>query len=326
MSTVMVTCSTTKMNWFQQHNKRLLRFGGVFFILIGVGIALLWHLWLVPRCRRYDPRWQEKFTEAGYWKMIQNHIHQYGWSHDDFGIVGMYGDESWVEWIMDKASDGASLYGCGSDGHKDEALKRMTNQDPTGGKEFGGEKEWLMWWATNQKKSQPEWIQAGFAEYKVTVSIPPSRNQDKALLAMLGNTSTNEVDKIPEFVKYNAFRWLRDSDFSPVGYALSNVTESTSRDVVQGLTEYQKRYEWSPKRDAIGILPLANNSEDNYEPLRPAFFGKNFQVVGYSFMIVPIAIGIVMLGWSRRRRKNVEPSNPPYPDTAAPDGASDQVR
>ena len=288
------------MKWFTREH--VLRISGVLLILTGSGFSLSWYLWLLPQGNRYDLR--DRFTTKQYWIAAQNDIHRYGWYHDNFLIVGEYGDEHWAKWIMDRAAAGATLYGCGNDGHKEEALKYITNQDPSGGNDANGQKQWLQWWAENRGKSQLEWIQAGFLRYKVTASIPPSVAEQESLLGLMGNDSTNEAAAIPRFVKYNAFRWLRDSGFSPVGFALSNRMEAIPAVVQQGLLEYEKRYEWLPRRDEVGILPLCKTPEKKFVYPEPLFRTMRFQVILHGIMIVPVVAGVCLLLLARRSRRN----------------------
>ena len=85
-----------------------------------------------------------------------------------------------------------------------------------------------------------EWIQAGLRNYGVSVHIPPVDDDYEPLLALLGNRSTNATEKIPWFVRYNAFRWLRDSGFQAIPFAMSNISAQTLHLVRDGVFEYGK--------------------------------------------------------------------------------------
>ena len=294
----------------QKHRNIILCISGIILIIIGVGISCCWYFWLLPMAQRYDPLWHDQFTKKAYWDYIQNYIHRYGWTHDDFEPVGNYGDKNWAKWIMDKAAAGAELDDCGNVGHKDSALRYITNQDPVSSKKTNCEKAWLEWWAQNKNKSQLEWIQKGFESYNVKVSMAPSKKEQEALLILLGNTRKNKDkihDMIPNYVKYNAFRWLRDSGFNPVDYAIKNVNKSTSKDVIKGLYEYQKLYEIYPKGDYVGIIPFSDNERDNYDDYpRPNYSKLGVKIIIYCIMILPIVLGIFSLVWSIRKKKEIK--------------------
>ena len=117
---------------------------------------------------------------------------------------------------------------------------------------------------------------------------------------MLGNNQTNVVEKIPGFAKYNAFRWLRDSGFEPISYALTNVTVGTSAQVRAGLLSYGKRYRGSPREDNVGILALTVQKPEpdlgfSYAPLvNPAL-----QVTVHAIIILSLLGGLALLIASR---------------------------
>lgn len=299
-----------KTHKIRKHSKLILRVVGGVLILFGLGISALWYFWFLPIAQRNDPLWHAQFTKKAYWNYIQNYIHRHGWTHDDFEPVGNYGDRNWAKWIMDKAAAGAELNNCGNVGHKDGALRYITNQNPASSKKSGGEKEWLEWWAKNKNKSQLEWVRDGFIRYGVKLSIPHKKEEYKLLLKLLENKKKNKdkykTDVIPDYVKYNAFRWLRDSGFNPVDYAIHSVNKSTSKNVIKGLGEYQKLYEMYPKGDYVGIFPFSDNAQNNYDDYpRPNYLRLGVKITIYCIMILPVVIGIFLLFWSSRKIKNL---------------------
>ncbi|MBI4232724.1 hypothetical protein HY605_05840 [Candidatus Peregrinibacteria bacterium] len=300
-----------EMKYFSQHKKLIQRIAGILFIILSFTVVWFWFFRLVPIVRRYDPCWYEQFTQKAYWKAIQDNIRRHGWTHDDRGPIGLYGDKQWARWIMARAERGEIISECGNIGHKDAALEFITNHNPAKGKEGGIEKEWLQWWSKNKDKSQLEWIKDGFVQYGVQVHIPPEADDWEPLLVLLGNTGTNEANKIPSYVKYNAYRWLRDSGFDPIVFAISNVNVSTPDVVRQGLFEYSKYFDIFPKRDQVGILPFRDEPKDDHDNSRPVFFDFRFQAVGYSLMIFPILLGAALLVLSNRKKQNVEQKNAP---------------
>jgi hypothetical protein len=265
-----------------------------------------WFFWLVPVVRRYDPLWQEQFTRKAYWKEVQKQIHRYGWTHDDFDPVGHYGDKGWADWIMRQAEAGQRIANCGSIGHKDAALKYITCSDPALGTNWNTEAQWLDWWGTNKNKSRLDWVQAGLRTYGVSVHLPLSETDYEPLLALLGNKSTNATEKIPAFVKYNAFRWLRDGGFEVVPFAMSNLTAQTPALVRAGIVEYGKYDRAWPKEDGVGRLELASSPSDLHDSYRPFFYSPTVQIGAYSLMTVSLLAGAVLLVYSCRHRKTTE--------------------
>ena len=319
--------------------KLILRISGTLLIFIGIGIAFFWYFWLLPMSQRNDYRWHENFSKKSYWNHIQNYIHRFGWIHNDFHEVGHYGGKFWVKWILAKALSDSWLYGRG---HKYIALNYITNQSPVNDREYEPslyeyqyrEKKWVEWWEKNKNKSQIEWIQEGFAKQGVKISKTPSVEDYKALLRILGNvreekdysSEDNDTDgkntpflfpeKVekekeyaPDYLRYNAFRWLRDSGFEPVDFTIKHVTKSTSKEIVQGLKEYQSWNSSYPWHTEVGILPLPNRKKfqdhDGDYP-RPAFFSTWIQVSGHCLMILLTILGVFLLFWSSQKKKEVK--------------------
>ncbi len=280
---------------------------GVLLICLSLTVIAVWFLWLVPFIRTSDPLWEARFTRKAYWDEIQKHIHRYGWTHDDFETVGHYGDKNWAVWIMDKAKAGQAIAECGRIGHKDAALKLITCSDPAKGTIWNTEAQWLSWWSTNQDRSQLEWVQDGLRAYGVSVHLPPNEADWEPLLALLGNKSTNAVERIPKFVKYNAFRWLRDTGFDAISFAMSNVTAQTPSLVRDGVIEYGKLETRFPKEDKIGRLELASPAPELDASYQPAFYRPGIQIGGYALMAVPFLAGIFVLFWSYRAGSRTDP-------------------
>ena len=74
--------------------------------------------------------------------------------------------------------------------------------------------------------------QGWILEHGVTVHLPPTSDDVEPLLRLLGQQSEDEISErkegesrpevVPEYIQYNAFRWLRDSGFQPLRFAASN--------------------------------------------------------------------------------------------------------
>lgn len=269
---------------------------GIALISLSAVVALGWYFWLVPALQRFDPVWEKSFSRQAYWEETGKRIRRYGWTHDDFVIVGDYGDKIWAEWIMKLARDGEEIGDCGRVGHKDEALKFITGNNPAG-TNWAVESFWLKWWDENKDKSQMEWIRAGLRAHGVSVHMPATINEIIPLLELLGQT--NRSDTIPNFVRYNAFRWLRDSDFEPVAFLLNQATNDMSEEMRSGLVRYQRYERVFPKLDGVGLL---TNSDSLLRDLnhRPFLFSPANQFIAHVLMIVPFLIGSIVLRRSCR--------------------------
>lgn len=293
------------------NRKTVYRMAGVGLISVGAAVAVAWHFWLVPVVERFDPQWSLQFTQHGYWDQVQQRIRRYGWMHDDFDEVGAFGDKAWAEWIIRRAEGGEQISDCSRIGHKDAALQFITCQDPsppvTGSRvPFAVEKAWMAWWKENREKKQEQWIQEGLVQRGVSVHLPAVREDYEPLLILLGTVSTNRSvklpDQVPAYVRYNAFRWLRDSGFDPLGYAVSNLTAQTPEVVKQGLYAYSKRLKIYPDVDGAGVLGFGRQPAVPDEAHRPYLFSAPVQRTAYGMMILPVLAGVFLLVLSWREQ------------------------
>lgn len=282
-------------------NTKALTIIGCLLICVSLLLAIVWFGWVLPYFRRFDPNWSQQFTRKAYWFSVEKHIRRFGWTHDDSLEVGVYGDKAWAQWIIAKAEAGQEIANCGNIGHKDNALRCITCNDPARGVQWDSEPQWLSWWATNKKKSQVEWIRAGLQEQGVIVHLPAIPEDYESLLSLLGNSNTNMEEKIPDFVKYNAFRWLRDSGFQSVEFALSNVTVETPKVVRDGLLKYHRLERHYPTLDEIGRLEFASTPNSSHESYRIEFFTPRYQVPAYTAMLAPCLAGVALLIRSRSK-------------------------
>jgi hypothetical protein len=289
--------------WVSQHWRLLARLSGMFLILTGLFVAYWWLYKLAPARRTSDPDWLSRHSQREYWREVQIGIHRGMWRHDDGFAVGLYGDKAWADWIMNHVVPGASM-GClgGEPCHSATAMRFITNQD------MGLDADaWLAWWEKNGSKSQEEWIAYGFNERGFKVAVPPRPEETPILLDLLGSSETDESTAIPQHMKYNAFRCLRDSGFDPVAFALSN--RALSAGIEQGLLEYAKRERQWPATAGIGILPFGEDPGDWSSEHLPIMMTPQFQAAAYALMVATLGIGSGMIAWSfrKKRENNGEP-------------------
>jgi hypothetical protein len=273
----------------------LLRLFGVLLLFAALFVAYWWLYKLGPARRKWDARWVSQHSWQEYWQEVQKGIHRGAWSHDDGQTVGMFGDKAWAEWIMSHVEPGTSMGCFAKFSHSATAMQFLTNQDVGGGADA-----WLEWWEENGAESQEEWIKDGFAQRGFKLDVPPTSDQTPVLLALLGNTETDESVAVPIYMKYNAFRCLRDSGFEPVQYALSS--RKASADIERGLLEYAKWERRWPEAIGVGKLPFAKqDTVFDYRHL-PAMMEPGFRITAYSLIVVPLALGTVIIVWSFRKR------------------------
>ncbi len=294
--------------------RAVVRILAVLLILPSAGLAYYWFYTMAPIRHKLDPDWYRRHSAQEYWDEVKTGIRRSGWGHDD--PVGAFADAEFMAWAMSQIGSGDDISSC-SAGHRDSDFREITNQDP-------GESaaEWLAWWKGNASKSQEEWIRDGFTPYGVTVRIPPSEADAMPLLTLLGNVSTDGPNRIPYFVKYNAFRWLRDSDFNPVAFAISHVTDSTPAEIKTGLLEYLRQERTFPTRDHVGELRFAENEDPYADRFLPAMLQPRFKagVYGIVFGLPCLSAALIALTLRKPRHRKVGPSPAPEPErcTASP--------
>jgi hypothetical protein len=294
------------MKWMKQHWRGMFRAVSTLLLCAGAFCGYWWFYKLAPSRRTLSPEWYLSHSEQEYWREVQKGIHRGMWFHDDGFTVGMYGDKSWSEWIMAHVKPGTSM-GCigGGPCHSASSMRYITNQD------VGEDADaWLDWWEDNKSKSQEEWMADGFRLLGFDIDVPPTAEQTPILLALLGNSETNELRAIPKEMKYNAFRCLRDSGFEPVAFALSHRT--VSEEVERGLLEYAKKERHWPARNGVGILSFGQKDVDLEGHALPAMLEPSFQIRANALVFGPPLLGAALLICSfRKRMKNVEPDAPP---------------
>jgi hypothetical protein len=242
----------------------LRRLSGGILVLAGFVIAYFWFYSLAPMRHLADSKWLETHTEKARWLEEQKDYERMGSSPDlEFrgDRIGYYGDKKWFVWLVNKATTDKGFRVCGC---TETALALMCNQHVD---------SWEEWMKANRNRTQEEWVRDGFLKYGVTVNLPPDASDVEPLLKLMGRKSwnflsggpqgTNAPDAIPNYVQYNAFRWLRDSGFKPTAFARSNATLVASQDMAISLLKYANWQSAFPyaERDDLGIFAFAKRPE-----------------------------------------------------------------
>lgn len=321
------------MGILRKHSRGIIRTVGIVLLLFGLFAAYFRYYLLGPWHHAIDPRWITTHSQQRCWEEVQKSIKRSGrLAHEHGSVVGHCGDKSWAKYIMDRLKPDSEM-GCFS-GHTDTAMDFITNQG------FDDDAQaWLSWWKTNKDKSQTEWIRDGFVKYGIKLEIPrahdptekeyglfnenriarvpcvenpPSREQTESLLILLGVVHEDDADEpdnkeakvdIPSHIRYNAFRWLRDTGFSPVDFLLAN--KSVSVPVERGLCRYAADERCWPVYRGVGILPFGEKQNETWsESDLPTMLRTEFQVIWAMAVLVPQGMGAGLIAWSFRRRRH----------------------
>ena len=296
------------MRWLKHRWRAIARTIAIFLLLSSAYTAFWWFYQLGPNKHTLDSDWLAQHSREAYWEEIQTSLRRIGWTHWAGWPAGWYGDADFMAWAMSQTRpEDSGLNDC-SAGHRASSFCKITNQD------LGTEgKGWLQWWAENKSKSQIEWIQDGFAKYDVKVSVPPSDADIIPLLQLLGNMNEQEgkngrnVQEIPDFIKYNAFRWLRDSDFNPIQFMLSDESATLDPIAKEGLLQYYQYERRFPSQEAIGQLYFNGNSHsEDDDSMMPTLLTLHFRMKIYAKIVIPLLLGIGLIVWTFRKPRKTE--------------------
>jgi hypothetical protein len=296
---------------FTQSWPFLKRITGVLLVVAGLVVAYFWFYKLAPMRHLADSKWLENHSEKARWLEEQKDYERMEASPDlEFrgDRIGYYGDKKWLLWLESKATTDKTFRVCGC---TETALALMSNQHVD---------SWEGWMKTNQNRTQEEWIRDGFSKYGVSAHLPPDANDIEPLLKLIGQKSwnflqggaqgTNAPESIPNYVQYNAFRWLRDSGFSPTAYARSNATLIASQDMAIALIKYANWHSAFSSSDKynLGVLSFGRKSDLEAGFLPPLITKHWFNGVVFCCVILFLLAGLWLVV-SRRRK------DPPTPYT-----------
>ena len=235
-------------------------------LLSGAGLlAWLWFYMLEPMRRFADLRWGSLHSELARWEKEQEHYLRTGFAPDRMSPperLAFYGDKHWFEWLLGRLSGKGRWYefeGC--EACQFSCLGGMANHS------FDSVDEWVRWYSANSGKTQEEWIQQGFAEKGFRIGLPPSKSDAVTLLGVLGTRSSDSANvdfrgdrqfEAPQFLRYNAFRWLRDMGFDPIEFLLEGNQPEIPQELVEGLRQFRDFSKEFPLSNHVGLLEFAN--------------------------------------------------------------------
>lgn len=280
-----------------QHWRAVGRTIATVLAITGLFFGYWWFYKLAPWRRTLSQQWRSSHSEQEYWHEVQKGIYRGMWRHDDGFVVGRYGDKSWAEWVMAHVTRGEDMGCFGRLSHSATAMRYITNRD------VGEDADrWLDWWGKNKSKSQNEWIADGFRQRGLDIDVPPSSNQAPALLSLLGDADTDSSASVPEYWVFNAFRCLRESDFNPVDYALSE--RPLPEEVKRGLLEYARLERRWDNTSGVGNLSFEETDDDGMNDIVPEMLTPKFQFAAYSLVLTPLTLGAGLLAWTFRKGRS----------------------
>lgn len=278
--------------WATRHWLDIVRGLGLLMLMASAIIGYYWFYVLAPLRHQLDPDWLRRHSLEAQWNEAQTRIRRGSWGHDDGFLAANCGDAEFMAWVMVRTQPGDDISSCRA-GHRDTAFRGITNQDV--GEEAAA---WLDWWKKNRSKSQLEWHRDGFALCGVTVSIPPSPQDTVPLLQLLGDS--HATNPVPDHIQHNAFRWLRDSGFNPVEFALR--ADGDLEDIAKsGLVKYLKYERTWPARDGVGIVPFTAPENPYTDMKRAPIATPEFQTKVHTAIVGLFYLGAVLLAWVHRR-------------------------
>ena len=261
-------------------------FGG-FLLFFACSLAFLWFYWLAPVRNLSSSVWMGEHSARRQWIELKKEIHhRSGYNHESGVFLGMWGDKEWAAWLISEFKAERDHMDC-EDGHIGTALPFITNQ------ELGHDTNaWVAWWTTNSEKTQEEWIHDGFRKKGVELSRPMTTNNIITLLKFLAplppsSTSVTNTNRPSSSLRYNAFRWLRDSGVIPRDVDLESLPPEERIVATRGLVSY------------AGIL-----GDDAYSPGK--IFGEEydyetrdkwFMQVRYQWGLAAFLVLLAYFGW-----------------------------
>ena len=287
----------------------VLRWMGRIIVSGGVIVGVGWWFFLVPLLEVNSYNWNKDRSPHGFWRLKQRFLNLGCWTHDDGLVVGKLCGKEWVEPIVEMIARGEGMSCQG--GHRDTAIEYITNHSPP--EPADPTTEWPKWWAANKHKTQEDWIQDGFRAAGLQISKPASTEDMPKLLRIIGERAppsndwekSHPVARHPDYLRYNAFRWLRDSGFDPVKFLLKSAPVTPDAAIEAGLSEYAEDVSWL-QHGPVNPLSFATNTDclaSFAESRRPGGLQTRFHAIFSSVSIALVVIGLAATRCARGRRE-----------------------
>ncbi len=291
----------------------------VVLAVAGIGLILtaclgfvFWRYVAMPVMRSVAPEFDPQRSMLGIWADTESGTRWDIWGHDTAFTVGKFGDASWAASLAAKVKSGEGI-GCLGGRHLDSALCLLTNHAPPAGSDKQAIAQfWGEWWEDHGHLSQEDWLRLGFEKAGLVLRQPPSKEDWPALLALLGEVQrpgesdfdveeAPQIENAPAYLRYNAYRWLRDFGFEPVAFLVEE-SEQISTPEKNGLLEYQ-RWEQQFRTAMPGRLAFAPTDDWGWgmgEHRKPWGLQPTGQMIVHLALGLVLALGIALL-WAVKK-------------------------
>jgi hypothetical protein len=265
-------------------------------LLSAAAAAWIW-LAVLPVIRASTPDFSPDLSLQGLWTRSQRAINLGLFPGQPMDwTLGYFGGRDMAERLI--AEMKREWHGMCDCGHPGGPLAMITNHAPPDASDHAAHQAfWSAWWETHRHLSQEEWVQAGFAAYSISARLPPVPEDWPALVGVLGATGERLGGdfKFTPALRYNAYRWLRDSGFDPVTHALN--LEAAGREQRLGLAEFQK-WERQFRRPVPGRFAFADTRDWGWS-MSPDHLPKGLlpgtQITAAAVLAVLFLLGLILL-------------------------------
>jgi hypothetical protein len=200
--------------------------------LLGISaIVCWWHHRKAPLRNVLDSGWCSDHSLARYRAEFQKCLSLGYWPHETYGIATL-ADPALLSVVMSRLDPADDVSSC-EFGHLDELLRYATNRDEG---RFAG--AWLEWWRDNRSRPQADWIRDGFVQRGLFGE--DSTEEEIVMLLLKGLGRHRDVDsvRLPPYVAFNAYRYLRLGGFDPVEFLSKERGPVWDEEMLRGVRRY----------------------------------------------------------------------------------------
>jgi hypothetical protein len=270
-------------------------------LLSGFSVLTLWYFALRPRWQIIDADWLDDHTEHHAWVLEREVFHRLPLPPSSLtgsGRIDRYGGkEEFAKIVESKGSYGVIGF---CECCVCSALCEISNHN------LPSLSDYKAWYADHSHESQLEWVKQGFIKAGIPVAEAGEAANVATMLDVLGAKAKGPPRpsyfrrsqwKYADYLRYNAFRWLRDTGFEPLDWLRVPLSLTLSSTKERGLQEYLQFDRHHPK--ALNVGRLSKDYDPSRWPhgFRPAGPG----LVGYVFPLCGLTM-VVWATWSLRRR------------------------
>lgn len=254
----------------------------VLFLLLCTAATVLLYFIVLPVYRLHAAHDAYMHFHQKTWDNAQKIVKRIGWIGDTSLYVGTWGNEGWVAQIIDDLTKNSEeTEGCRP---RYGALAMISNQYL--GEDFA---LWQAWWKANKHKTQEDWIKEGFKSKGYTLTDPLDAPSILALLEILGKEDSSSA------TEFNAFRWLRDSDFAVDAFHYDSIPKDKGNIILMGIKKYCQLAAIYPKQCAPHALAIGKETTDCIASGFPLIYSAWFVVIWAVFLSVSFSAAVFFL-------------------------------